>query len=76
MAHAVIILRFSILSRPESVTSEIDQSGISQSGISQLCSAVLFTYTHYSHAFTGGSFRKMGFDQAVRPLWSTTSTLT
>lgn len=72
MAHAVIILRFSIPSRSESVTSEIDQSGISQ-----LCSAVLFTYTHYSHTLTEEvSFRKMGFDQAVRPLWSTTSTRT
>lgn len=72
MGHAVIIPRFSILSHPESVTSEIHQSGISQ-----LCSAVLFTYTHYSHTLTEEvSFRKMGVDQAVRPLWSTTSTLT
>lgn len=60
---------FPILLRPESFIS-----GIGQFEISQLCSAVLFTCTHYSHTLTGEvSFRKMGFDQAVRPLWSTTS---
>ena len=38
----------------------------------------LYSYTFTIHIYPPGvfSFRKMGFDQAVRPLWSTTSTLT